>query len=390
MCLTTGTSTTEDEEGIVLALQQHNRVRHIHLRVPIRNLQRFIMAVDEEYSMLESLVMLHPIRDNITNVTLPQKFLAPGLQRLVLSGFAFPTGFPLQTTIMNRLVTLRLYPTHPSAYFRPDILLRYLSAVPQLETLVIGFSFPVSNSEVERQLVLTPIRTHVTLPSLRYFTFQGASAYLEALVYGITAPRLEKLGIAFFHQLIFALPHLLQFMRTTTSLKFREAEIEFSRVAVRVGLYPRNGGGNWTFRVDVDCEDLDWQVSSVAEISDALSETISAVEHLTLGTRNPSPDTEEGRYEVDWYRLLSPFGNVKTLFVDSPLVVELSRCFLSEDGELPFGLFPKLQQLIYSGVAGGDAFRAFINSRLNASHPVTLTRDTFSSEIMDIEHQVPF
>lgn len=366
--------TAEDEEGIVLALQQYNRVRHIHLRVPIRNSQRFIMAIDEEYSVLESLIMLHPKGDNSMNVTLPQTFRAPRLQRLVLSGFAFSTGSPLRTTIISRLVTLRLYLTHPSAYFRPNIMLRYLSAMPQLETLVIGFFFPVPNREVERQLVLTPIGSVVTLPSLRYLTFQGASAYLEALVCGITTPRLEKLGIAFLHQLIFSLPHLLQFLRTTTSLEFREAEIEFSSMAVRVGLYPRNGGGKWAFRVDVDCEDLDWQVSSVAEISEALSEMFLAVEHLTLGVRK-TPDMEEGCYEVDWHRLLSRFGKVKTLFVDAPLVAELSRCFLSGDKEPPFGLLPKLQQLLYSGVAGGDAFRPFIDSRRNASRPITLIPD---------------
>jgi hypothetical protein len=377
--------TTDDEERIVLALQQRNRVRHIHFRVPMRNLQRFIMAIDGEYSILESLVMLPPTRDNSTNVTLPQTFRAPHLQRLVLSGFAFPTGSPLRTTVINRLATLCLYLTHPSAYFRPNILLQYLSSMPQLEKLVIGFFFPVPNRDVERQLLLTPTSTHVTLSSLRYFTFQGVGAYLEALVCRITTPRLEKLGIVFFNQLIYSLPHLLQFMRTTASLKFYKAKIEFSSVAVHVELYPRDGGGKWAFRMDVDCEDLDWQVSSVAEISDSLSQAFFAVEHLTLGVPvergSLSPDTQRGCYKVDctaWHRLLSSFGNVKTLFVDSPLVAEFSRCLLSEDEELPLGLLPELQQLIYSGVAHGDAFRPFIDSRRNASRPVTLIRQADS------------
>jgi hypothetical protein len=373
----------EDEKGIVSALQQRNRVRHIHFRMPIRNLQRFIMAIDEEYSMLESLVMLPLTGDNLnsTNVTLPQTFRASHLQHLMLSGSPFPTGFPLRTTAIGRLVTLRLYLTHPSAYFRPNILLQYLSAMLQLEELMVHFLFPVPNRDVEKQLLLTPIGTHATLPNLRYFTFQGIGAYLEALVSGITAPGLEKLGIVFFNQLIYSLPHLLQFMRTTASLKFHHAEIEFSSVAVRVGLYPRDGGGKWAFRMDVDCEDLDWQVSSVAEISDALSQAFSAVEHLTLGVGslrgNLSPDTDEGYHEVyrtAWDRLISSFGSVKTLFVDSPLVADLSRCLLSDDEELPSGLLPELQQLIIPAAADGDAFRPFINSRRNASRPVTLIR----------------
>ena len=378
--------TAEDEEGMIFSLQQRDRVRHIHFRVPIRNLQRFIMAIDDEYPMLETLVMLHPTRDNSANLILPQSFRAPHLKRLILSCFAFPTGSPLRPTVIGRLVTLHLYLTHPSAYIWPNILLQYLSAMPQLEELVIAFLFPIPNRDVERQLLLTPIKTHVTLPGLRYFTFQGISTYLEALVCGITSPGLEKLGIVFFNQLMYSLPQLLQFMRTTASLKFHEAEIEFSSVAVRIGLYPRDGRGKWAFRMDVDCEDFDWQVSSVAEISDALSQAFSMAEHLTLGVGrgNTSPDMGEGCYEVDstaWHRLLRAFSNVKTLFVDSPLVTELSRCLVSEsplsgDEGLPssFGLLPELQQLIYSGVVGGDAFRPFIDSRRNASHPVTLIR----------------
>ena len=67
---------------------------------------------------------------------------------------------------------------------------------------------------------------------------------------------------------------------------------------------------------------------------------------------------------------------MKTLFVDSPLVAELSRCLLLDDAneDRPLGLLPELQQLIYSGGAGGDAFRPFIDSRRNANHPVTLIR----------------
>jgi hypothetical protein len=387
--------TAEDEQGIVFALQQRNRVRHIHLRVPIQNLQRFSMAIDEEYSLLESLVMLHPTWDNSTSVTLPPKFQAPHLQRLVLGGFAFPTGSPLRTTVIGHLVTLRLYLTHPSAYFWPNILLQSLSAMPQLEKLVIGFSFPVPNRNVERQLSLTPIRTHVTLPSLRYFTFQGVSAYLEALVCGITAPGLEKLGIVFFNQLIYSLPHLLEFMRTAVSLKFHDAEIEFSSAAVRLGLYPRDSGEKWAFRMDVDCEDLDWQVSSVAEISDVLSQAFSAVEHLTLGVErdNLLLDTEES-YEVNcaaWNQLLRSFGNVTTLFVDSPLVAELSRCLLSKDEELPSVRLPRLQQLILSEFSGADAFQPFINSRWNAGHPVTLYQPSIYGEYeIAVKTQTPY
>ena len=371
--------TAEDEEGIVFALQQHNRVRHIHFRMPIRNLQRFIMAIDDEYPKLESLVMLHPTRDNSANLMLPQSFRAPHLQRLVLSGVAFPTKSPLQATIISRLVTLRFYLVHQSAYFWPDVLLQSLSLMPQLETLVIGFLFPVPNRDVARQLLLTPIRTHVTLPNLRYFTFQGASSYLEELVRWATTPRLEKLGIVFSNELMFSLPHLLKFIRTAENIKFHSALIKFSSVSTRVGVYSPEGREKWAFRMDVDCEQFDWQLSSMAQIFSALRDAFSEVEHLILGVGrgNLSPDLEEGHHEIDrieWRRLLSSFGNVKTIFVDYPLVAEVSRCLRSEDGELPLGPLPELQELIYPGIDDGNPFKSFIDFRRSTGSPVTLVR----------------
>jgi hypothetical protein len=54
---------------------------------------------------------------------------------------------------------------------------QWLSFVPQLEMLLIRFLFPqaVPNRDVEREVMHTPITTHVTLPDLRRFRFQGVS-----------------------------------------------------------------------------------------------------------------------------------------------------------------------------------------------------------------------
>jgi hypothetical protein len=41
--------------------------------------------------------------------------------------------------------------------------------MPQLQTLVISFYFPVSNRDVESQLMRTLIRTTATLPNLQKF-----------------------------------------------------------------------------------------------------------------------------------------------------------------------------------------------------------------------------
>ena len=186
--------TAEDENGIILALKQQDRVHRVRLQIPVTTLQKVIVAIEEEYPILEYLIIVLPIQDNGTVLTLPETLQAPNLRHLVLRGFALPIGSRLLTTAVS-LVSLCLVIVHPSTYFRPNTLLQWLSFMPQLETLVIGFIVAVPSRDVERPLTNTPLITHVALPNLRHLWFQGVTTYLEALVRRITAPRLGKLQI---------------------------------------------------------------------------------------------------------------------------------------------------------------------------------------------------
>jgi hypothetical protein len=131
------------------------------------------------------------------------------------------------------------------------------------------------------------------------------------------------------------------------------------------------------FSMNIYCWHLDWQVSSVAQIFNALSQMLSAVEHLTLAHEVHSGSSEEHN-EVDrteWRKLLRSFNNVKTLGIDDGLVGELSRCLRLEDGEHPLELLPELQELTFSGSDNAkDAFTSFIDARRNAGRPVSLIK----------------
>jgi hypothetical protein len=285
-----------EEEGILPTLGQHDRVCRIRLRIPAPNLQELIVAIDEEYPLLEYLIMEPSMDDRSTALMLPETFQAPNLRHLALTGFALPIRSRLLTTAVG-LVTLALTVGHPSAYFQPNVLLQWLSFMPQLETLVISFLFPVPNSDVETQLLHT---THVTLPNLRWFVFRGVSAYMEAVVRRITSPRLKKLGFQFFKQLTFSVPYLLLLMNTTEIPSFDSAEFKFSRNVVYVKAYPREAAKvkMCPFSIHVDCWHLDWQVSSVAQIFNSLSQNFSTVEHLTLDYE-VHRWSSEGHNEVD-------------------------------------------------------------------------------------------
>ena len=363
--------TAEDEEGILFALEQRHRVRHIRLVSPVQSLRKLIMAIDKEFPILEYLIVDPPMKDS-TALMLPETLQTPNLHHLMLRGFASPIRSRLHPTAVD-LVKLSLITNNVSAYFQPKTLLQCISLMPQLEILAILFTFPFPNRDVEK-LTHAPITTYITLPNLRFIWFQGVSAYLEEVICRITTPRLENLQIWFFKQLTFSVPRLVQFMNTTENLRFNDALIIFQDKQIHLLMHLREAG-TFPFGVTVDCGQLDWQVSSVAQISNALSQVFSAVDHLILkhDVHGRSSDERNDVDRIEWRKLLGSFSNVKTLRFDNGLVEELSHCLRLGDGEPPLELLPELQQLAYSGSYNtGDAFTSFIDARQNAGRPVAL------------------
>ena len=366
--------TAEDEEAIILALAQRGRVRRIRLNLPVLKLQKLIVAMEGEYPILEYLVLVNPHEDTSTVLILPETLETPHLRHLTIY-CSIPIRSPLLVTAAG-LVNLALVLYHPSTYFEPTILLQCLSLMPQLEILLIAFRFAVPNRDVGRQLMRRPIMTHVTLPNLRLFGIGAVSTYSEAVLSRITAPRLENFQILYHKQLTYSVPQLLQFMGRTENFRFDRATFEFGSEGVGVRVYPPETNMSMTaFSIIVGCWHLDWQVSSVAQIFNALSQMFSAVEHLTFSHEAHSQLSEEHN-EVDraeWRKLLRSFTNPKTIRIDDGLVEELSRCLQLEDGEHPLEVLPELQVLTYSGSGNAnDAFTSFIDARRNVDRPVTL------------------
>ena len=376
---------TEHEWGLMLALEQRDRVRRIRLVVSIRNSQKLCTAINEKFPILEYLIITSS--DRSAAFILPEEFQAPHLHHIVLIGSALPIRSQLLTATVG-LVTLCLIVDHPSTYFHPNILHQWLSFTPQLEVLVIIFSSLVSNLEVEGELTRTPITTQVTLPNLRWFAFQGDGAYSEALFRWISSPRLEKLQIFFFEQPTFSIPYLVQFMNMTKNLRFSSANFTFSDRQVDVEMYPHKGI-DYAFRIGVICQHLDLQIPFIAQIFSALNRILSAVEHLALEHKEHSQSSEEhdAADRSEWHKLLRSFGNVKTLRVDDRLSEQLSRCLQPDNGGLPWDLLPELRELTYAGNSNAsDVFTSFIDARQNTGRPVSLVcRNTTHPSVPSFE-----
>ena len=365
--------TTEDEEGATHALKQRDRVR----RVRFQNLRKLIVAIDEEYPILEYLIITRTSEDvgndtgNDTIVIFPETFQAPKLRHLTISSVPLPILSRLLPTAVD-MVTLCLHIAHPSTNIQPNTLLQWLSFMPQLETLVFSADF---THGVEEQLMHTPIVTPVTLPNLYRFTFSGVDAYLEALLRRITSPRLKKLDIEFINESQYSIPLLSQFIHSTETLKSDNAKVMFTTGDVRVTAYLR--GETKIYSISISLWD-ESQLSPMAQILTSLSQSFTVAEHLTLGLGMEGHFLSEAQSEADrseWRKLLRSFGNVKTLWIDNRLVEDLSRCLQLDNGELCLGLLPDLQELTcYGGGNTGDAFASFIDARQNAGRPIALAR----------------
>ena len=371
-----GGITTESEERVTLALTQRDCVRRICLDMSIINLQKLIVAIEEEYPILEYLVIWHQIKDSTTFLMLPGTLEAPRLRHLTLVGFALPIESRLLTTAVH-LVTLCLVMNSPPTYFHPNTLLQWLSFMPQLEMLKIRFLFHAPNRDIEGQLMHPSVMSPVALPNLHHFYFRGDSTYLEALVHRIT-PCPKKLDIRLVSQRTFSFPSLVQFMNTTENLKFESAKFKFSEWHVFVAAYPRGETEMYHFSIAVTGWDCDWQISPMAQICNSLRQIFSAVERLTLEPGvldiwSPEEDNLGVDSAVEWRQLLSSFNNVKTLRIHQMFVKGVSRCLRLDNGELLLDLLPGLQELIYSGSGKfGDPFTSFINARQKSGRPITL------------------
>ncbi len=85
-------------------------------------------------------------------------------------------------------------------------------------------------------------------------------------------------------------------MGRTENLRFDRAKFSFSSERVYVKVNPPETNIRIpvdAFSINVDCWHLDWQVSSVAQIFNALSQIFSTVEHLTLAHEVHSRSSEE-------------------------------------------------------------------------------------------------
>ena len=155
------------------------------------------------------------LRSNEWSLPLPDSFLggsAPRLRSIRLySVVPFP-GIQKLLSSTSELIHLDLWNVPESGHISPELMVTSLPSLAQLKTLRLGFR---SRSGPESRHP-SP-QTHVVLPNLTQFWFQGVSEYLEGLVAHIDAPLLHSVRITSFNQLPFDISGLPQFKSSRRS-----------------------------------------------------------------------------------------------------------------------------------------------------------------------------
>ena len=361
----------DDEENIMTALQRSDRVVSISLTVT-DSLFKGFPTISEPFSELEELILLS--RDNL-HLTLPSTFQwGPRLLTLQLTRVAFPS-LPQTLLPCQDLVYLQLHEIPGTGYFSPEAFANALSGKTQLETFSLHF---LSLPSRRNFLSLPPISSErIVLPALTCLKYRGTSKYLDNLVARIDAPRLGDIDITFYSQPIVNASQLGRFIeRIEVQASLSQANVETSAHSISICF--SQPGAFTRVKLQISCEQLDWQLFSIAQICDQFSPFLFRMNDLGISSTE-SPSGNDKMDDEQWIELIRPFGSATDFRVAGVHVTDI-LCALRPVGRghttgtvvLPALLSLHVQEPMPMDGPLWDSAQSFITSRRLWGCPVEL------------------
>jgi hypothetical protein len=311
---------------------------------------------------------------------LPDSFLAgtaPRLRSLELYDVPYP-GLRKLLLSTTHLVDLTLRNIPPSGYISPESMATSLSALTNLESLQIHYLSPRPRPALDGQRQPPPPLTRSILLSLTEIQFKGTSEYLEVILAQIDAPRLNKLRINFFNQIIFDTPQLFQFISRRPTLSApKKGRISFDSEAVNVTFRPQTSD-HGILGVEILCTASEWQLSSLEQICTSSLPPISTLEDLYIfevGLYLPlwQDDVENSL----WLDLLRSFVAVKNLYLSQEIVPRIAPALQELVGGRTREVFPTLENIFLEGFRTSgplhEGIEAFVAARRLTGHPVAVS-----------------
>jgi hypothetical protein len=377
--------TSDDEDSVIAALEHPDRVSSITLE-PTTSLWERITTMTPMQEPFPALTYLGISLEGGKKPVLPTKFLggsAPCLDAIELKGIPFPA---LPTLLLSASNLFRLYldKIPPNGYISPEAMVAGLVAMPRLRDFIIEFQSATSHPD---RMDPPPV-TRTVLPALTYFSFAGASEYLEDLAARIDSPQLNHILINYFEQFIdFQVAQLSKFIIRSLgrrSTLFKHANITFTNGEVSFHMHPHANGPSplsGLTKITIFCEQIDMQVPHMAQVLGHFSATLSHVIHLKLEL------WEDGQLEgdieaVEWHLLLHRFSAVQTLYVSQDLAAHIAITLEEMAGGMFAESLPSLD-LIYLEDQPASSVEKFVAARQLSDRPVTVvhTKAEFDEKV---------
>jgi hypothetical protein len=314
-------------------------------------------------------------------VPLSDSFLggsAPQLRFLHLYRIPY-LGLPKLLLSATHLTNLHLEYIPHSGYVPPEAMAACLSTLTSLEWLSLKFRSPPSLPDLESLRPPPPTRT--VLPVLGHFEFRGFYEYLEYLVTRIDAPRLRRLHISFFNDIVFDTPQLTRFIsRTPTWEAFDVANVTLWDYTASVTLSSTYEDFDESLDVSILCTESDWQFSFLEQVCTSSLRTVPSLSTLEDLYMEGHPWPQDWKDNIDsdqWLELLHSFPAVENLYLSkvlAPCVAPaLQELVVSRTTEV----FPNLRNIFVEELQESgpvqEGIGKFVAARQVSGHPIAVS-----------------
>ena len=359
--------------------EHHNRICEIRLSfLPISRWNRFTAAMRKPFPELTYLYLSVCNWGSVS--VLPESFLggsAPRLRELSLTSISFPS-IPKLLLSVHSLVDLSLWDIPDSGYFSPDAMATTLKVMTRLESLHLQFRSPRSRPDPASRPLLPPTRS--VLPALTKLIFGGVYEYLEDLLTRIDAPLLCYLYVDFFMDLNFDLPQLHRLIGHAEEFKaYNHAKVVIFDFAIDLSLYHKTGPLDCSRRLElrIQCGELDWQLSSLAQFCSPSFPLISTLEELEIRVfKLSSSHWKDDMGHTRWLELLDSFTALKNLYLTCGVAQRVCGTLQEVSGERATEVLPALRNLFVDGFRSlehiQEAIGPFVAARQLSGHPVAI------------------
>jgi hypothetical protein len=194
----------------------------------------------------------------------------------------------------------------------------------------------------------------------------------------INAPRVNRLYITFFNQIVFDTPQLIQFICRTPKLKALEtARVTFDGDATGISLSSRTSDAD-LLNVGITCIDLDWQVSSVEQVCTSSLPPLSTMEDLYIyGSPSSTAHWQNNIENALWMELLHPFRSVKNLYLSEEFASRIGPALQELVGSRATEVLPTLQNIFLEGLKPSgpvqEGIRQFVATRQVTTEPIAVS-----------------